>query len=342
MDLCTLFDSNYLDRGIALCESLNRVSDYFRLYVFAFDESAYRILKELNIRNVTVVSEGSILDDELRRIRQERSRSEYCWTCTPVIVEYVLDHYGVEACTYIDADMYFYSSPEFVFEEIKGKKCSASIIEHRFPNNITRDTNLRLHGKYCVEFNTFFNTEESRKILTWWKQKCFESCSMKLNEESFGDQKYLDEWEKRFGNIHEVENAGAGVAPWNLSDYRLEGKESNDIYLIYKGRQRVKLIFYHFQNLRFLDENTVNIGVYNEIGRKDKKLIFELYDNYIGKLRKNRKMLYKKFGIVFQEYEDRRKGNRWQYTGMQDLVSYICVYINCIFRGKKNRVAVKD
>ena len=336
MDLCTLFDSNYLDRGIALCESLNRVLDHFRLYVFAFDESAYRILKELNIRNVTVVSEESILDDELRRIRQERSRSEYCWTCTPVIVEYVLDHYGVEACTYIDADMYFYSSPEFVFEEIKGKKCSASIIEHRFPNNITRSTNLRLHGKYCVEFNTFFNTEESRKILTWWKKKCFESCSMKLNEESFGDQKYLDEWEKRFGNIHEVENAGAGVAPWNLSDYRLEGKESNGIYLTYKGKQRVKLVFYHFQNLRFLDENTVNIGVYNEIGRKDRALINELYIYYVKRLVEIRKYLKNKYNLNFKAYENRKKGSKWKYTGLKDLVAYIAIYINIRVRSKKD------
>ena len=38
MDLCTLFDSNYLDRGIALCDSLNEVSDNFNLYIFAFDK----------------------------------------------------------------------------------------------------------------------------------------------------------------------------------------------------------------------------------------------------------------------------------------------------------------
>ena len=111
MDLCTLFDSNYLDRGIALCESLNRVSNHFRLFVFAFDEPACRILKELNIGNVVVIPEEKILNDELQRIKKERSRSEYCWTCTPVIMEYVFEHYDVEACTYIDADMFFYDSP---------------------------------------------------------------------------------------------------------------------------------------------------------------------------------------------------------------------------------------
>ena len=159
---------------------------------------------------------------------------------------------------------------------------------------------------------------------------------MKLNEESFGDQKYLDEWEKRFGNIHEVENAGAGVAPWNLSDYRLEGKESNGIYLTYKGKQRVKLVFYHFQNLRFLDENTVNIGVYNEIGRKDRALINELYIYYVKRLVEIRKYLKNKYNLNFKAYENRKKGSKWKYTGLKDLVAYIAIYINIRVRSKKD------
>ena len=247
MDLCTLFDSNYLDRGIALCDSLNEVSDNFNLYIFAFDELAVRVLNELKLKNVTVIPEQNIMDDELARIRRERSRAEYCWTCTPVIIEYVLEHYDVRACTYIDADMLFYESPEFLWKELAGEKCNASIIEHRFPNNITKATNQRLHGRYCVQFNTFFNTEEGRDILRWWKQKCMESCSMKLNDKSFGDQKYLDDWKARFRGIHEVQNVGAGVAPWNISDYSFAGKNGKHISLLYRRERECRLIFYHFQ-----------------------------------------------------------------------------------------------
>ena len=342
MDLCTLFDSNYLDRGIALCESLNNVSDNFNLYIFSFDELAGQILNEFNIKNIVVIPEQSIMDEELARIKKERSRSEYCWTCTPIIIEYVLDHYDVNACTYIDADMFFYESPDFIWKEIEGKECNASVIEHRFPNNITKATNQRLHGRYCVEFNTFFNTKEGRNILKWWKQKCIESCSMKLNDKSFGDQKYLDDWKISFPGIHEVEDVGAGVAPWNISDYTLAGKDGEHIYLLYRRKKKTRLIFYHFQNLKFLKDNKVDMGVYNGIGKIDKQLVDELYVNYVRKITAIRTMLREKFNVRFQSYEDRSKGSKWKYTGIKDLAAYLAVYINHLFRSKKNVLMDKE
>ena len=342
MDLCTLFDSNYLDRGIALCESLNEVSDNFNLYIFAFDELAVQVLNELKLKNVTVIPEQNIMDDELARIKKERSRAEYCWTCTPVIIEYVLDHYDVRACTYIDADMFFYESPEFLWKELEGKTCNASIIEHRFPDNITKATNQRLHGRYCVEFNTFFGTKEGRAILRWWKQKCMESCSMKLNDKSFGDQKYLDDWKVRFRGIHEVQNIGAGVAPWNISDYTFVSKRGKHISLLYRREKTCRLIFYHFQNLKFLEDHKADIGVYNEPGKIDKRLVDELYGNYVKRIIKIRKMLEERFFVKFQGYEDRSKGSCWKYTGMIDLMAYIAVYMNRLFRGKKNLIVYSE
>ena len=45
MNFCTLFDSYYLDKGLALYSSLEKVSEDFTLYVFCFDEDSYEILK---------------------------------------------------------------------------------------------------------------------------------------------------------------------------------------------------------------------------------------------------------------------------------------------------------
>ena len=49
---CTLFDSNYLDKGIALYNSMLRVMDSFKLYIFAFDEKSEEILRRKQFKNV--------------------------------------------------------------------------------------------------------------------------------------------------------------------------------------------------------------------------------------------------------------------------------------------------
>ena len=53
---CTLFDSNYLTRGLAMYESLKRYSNNFHLYIFAFDDGSYKLLKKLGLEYVTIIS----------------------------------------------------------------------------------------------------------------------------------------------------------------------------------------------------------------------------------------------------------------------------------------------
>ena len=42
---CTLFDSNYLDKGLVLYDSMCKHMSQFKLYVFACDKKCYEILK---------------------------------------------------------------------------------------------------------------------------------------------------------------------------------------------------------------------------------------------------------------------------------------------------------
>lgn len=336
MNFCTLFDSNYLDKGLVLCDSLNKTDAEFTLYIFAFDKKAYDILCDLKIPNVVVIQEQDILDAQIQKIKEERSRAEYCWTCTPIIIQYVLEHFEVKECTYIDADMYFYSSPQVLMDEIEASGCSVSIIRHRFPNNIAKKTNEKFHGRYCVEFNTFFSDLSGKKVLQWWREKCIESCSMKLYDKSFGDQKYLDEWPKKFECIHEIEHLGAGVAPWNIADYRFVSEQDGRIVLRYKRRKEVPLIFYHFQNLNFLNNGDININVYNEMGKFDGRLLNRLYDDYIERLKQKRNFLKNRYALIFKMQPKRKEVTHWKYTGMRDLITYIFSFINGLLRGKQN------
>src|SRR5687767_8638553 len=121
INLCTLFDSNYLTRGLALYESLEQVCPSFHLYVLAFNDDCYNYLSKEKRTNLTVIPLAEFEDADLRRIKGTRTAPEYCWTCTPSIILYCLEKYNLSSCTYVDADMIFYHNPLILIEEMKEK-----------------------------------------------------------------------------------------------------------------------------------------------------------------------------------------------------------------------------
>ena len=73
---CTLFDSNYLTRGLAMYESLKKNSDKFHLYIFSFDDRSCKVLKELKLEAATIIQLEEFEDDELLNIKKSRTPGE--------------------------------------------------------------------------------------------------------------------------------------------------------------------------------------------------------------------------------------------------------------------------
>ena len=74
---CTLFNSNYLSRGLNLYYSIKKVSKNFRLYIFAFDNLTLKYLTTKKLKNVTVISLYEFEDKELKKIKNKRTMTEY-------------------------------------------------------------------------------------------------------------------------------------------------------------------------------------------------------------------------------------------------------------------------
>lgn len=274
-NFCTLFNSNYLTRGIALYESLKKYCKNFKLYVFAFDNECVDILNYLSLENMVVISPEEFEDEELLSVKSTRTRGEYCWTCTPSTILYVLKKYEVKSCTYLDADLYFYDSPEILFKELGSD--SVLITEHRYTEQYDQSN---ISGKYCVQFMTFKNDERGLRVLNWWRNACIDWCYARIEDGKFGDQKYLDDWIERFEGIHELKYLGGGVAPWNVQQYKFCKENSNIIGLNERIKEKFNLIFYHFHNLIFYKDGNVDLSTY--ILSKD--VIDLIYKDYLKHL----------------------------------------------------------
>ncbi len=263
---CTLFDSGYLTRGIAMYESLKRCTDEFNLYIFAFDDDCHKLLKELDLENVTVISLIEFEDKELLAVKKDRSAGEYCWTCTPSIIKYAIEKYDLDNCTYIEADLYFFSNPAILIDEMNKK--SVLISEHRYSKEY--DKSLK-NGKYCVQFMTFKNDHNGMKALNWWRQSCIDWCYARHEDGKFGDQKYLDDWTTRFDGVHVMQNLGGGIAPWNIQQYKLE----DNLF---------ELVFFHFHGFKFLFDNKVDLGGY-KLRDEDIKIVYQPYLEHLEKIK---------------------------------------------------------
>src|SRR5436305_15288172 len=101
LNFCTLFNSNYLARGLVMYDSLIKNCKSFHLFVFAFDDNTFQYLKKLNLKHLTVISLAEFEDSERLRVKPGRTAAEYCWTCTPSTIRYCLDVYHLDHCTYI-------------------------------------------------------------------------------------------------------------------------------------------------------------------------------------------------------------------------------------------------
>lgn len=79
---------------------------------------------------------------ELLKVKTERTRAEYCWTCSSWSIKYVLEKYKEKVCTYIDADMMFFSNPQDVFDQMYARNCSIIIVPHRFESEEEEKENM--------------------------------------------------------------------------------------------------------------------------------------------------------------------------------------------------------
>ena len=271
---CTLFDSAYLSRGLVMYQSLRLTKVDFHLYIFAFDDLCYKILNDMSLANVTLISLKSFETEDLLEVKPSRSKAEYCWTCTSSTIEYILTKYNEPSCTYIDADLFFFSSPEILNNEIKGIK-NVLITEHRY-SRLSSFFELKRSGRFCVQYITFSNDSSSRIVLDTWKKQCLNWCFARFEDGKFGDQKYLDDWPVIYNNIHILKHQGGGLAPWNIQQYAFEIKNTILTGKVKKTGLPFDVVFYHFQYVKLLSDGSYDIGWYF-ISSAIKKLFYEPY-----------------------------------------------------------------
>lgn len=267
LNFCTLFDSNYLTRGLALHQSLLAHCPEFTLYVYCFDDETHRILCEIKPPRLVPVSLAEFESEELLAVKPSRTKGEYCWTCTSHVVHHALEKFALGNVTYLDADIFFFSNPGILLDEMNAAGGSILITGHNYTPRYDQSAEC---GIYCVQFISFNADENGMTALRWWCDRCIEWCFNRKEDGRFGDQKYLDDWPKRFAGVHVLRHSGGGVAPWNVQQYSVGRGESCPTV------DGVPVVFYHFHNLAWHEDDTFMLDHYR-ISRDVQDIIYRPY-----------------------------------------------------------------
>jgi hypothetical protein len=213
----TLFDSLFLPQGLALYFSMQRNLNKFTLWIICVDDLSHSILSGLNLSNMRLLNLSEIETETLKKLKEERTKGEYCWTLTPFVPKFVFDSdNSVEQVTYLDADVWFRKNPRLIFKEFSKSEKSVLITDHAFAPEYDKST---LAGQYCVQFMTF-RRGSSEIVRSWWQDRCVEWCFNRHEDGKFGDQKYLDDWPVRFADeVHVLFNKELILAPWNATRF---------------------------------------------------------------------------------------------------------------------------
>lgn len=287
---CTYFDKGFLLKGLALHSSLVRHNPDAKLWILAFDKYTENVLIRMNLRGVTVVPLRDFEDKELLEIKNSRNPIEYYWTCTPSLPLYIFKKsHNTKIVVYLDGDLYFYSDALAGVKELGNASILA--VEHRFPRgmeHIAKDS-----GVYNVAFNVFKNNETGLKCLKRWRAQCIKWCYWKHEDGKLGDQMYLDEWPKLYGEkMVKSNNIGVDAAPWNISQYNVS-KKGQYVYI-----NNTKLSCYHFHQFQILGKNNFSRVLGYTLSKEVVKYIYEPYEDELRKQYNIVKNIDKGFEII--------------------------------------------
>ncbi|MDQ2862793.1 MAG: hypothetical protein M3R50_03915 [Bacteroidota bacterium] len=253
------------------------------------DDESYQYLRSLKSESIITISHLQLESHyaELLAAKKNRSRVEYYFTCSSAICSFIFDSYpGIELLTYLDADLYFFSSPEPIYKELKD--ASVGIIEHSFSFFGKR---YLKYGRFNVGWVSFRNDQSGRKCLEDWRQNCLQWCYDRLEAGKFADQKYLDYWPEQYSGVHIIKHPGANLAPWNVGRFRLK-LDPNSHWILVNDQN---LIFYHFASFKQVGTNSYITNVSKYLVPLTGVLRNNIYIPYLRSLVKYNEVLSIKF-----------------------------------------------
>lgn len=156
---------------------------------------------------------AQLTDDTAIRILRKYRGNALRWALKPIFILHLLNEY--DRVLYVDNDTCFYSSPDFLFEELEEK--SVLLTPHHYPADPGKEPHWLEASLRVGLYNAGFigASRSGIEAMQWWAECCAYNVRQSSWRGLFDDQRYLDLIPILDENAHVLKHKGCNVAGWN-------------------------------------------------------------------------------------------------------------------------------
>ena len=240
LQFCSISTVSHLHKTYALADSLAKYDAVLHVLVVDGAE-ANHFPANVRLYGLQIFDNQPLAQQILSKYKHKTDKLR--WALKPLFMLQVLTNNA--KVIYVDNDIYFYSNPDFLFDELNEN--NVLLTPHFYPSNPASNQNW-LEANYRVGlYNAGFigANQKAQEALIWWAKCCLYSLKKAYWRGMFDDQKYLDLLPVKFNKVQVLKHPGCNLAGWNDEELELTREENGGITI----NQKQAIVFIHFAAL---------------------------------------------------------------------------------------------
>lgn len=210
---CTIITKSHLRFALTLHMSYRKFGNY-QTKVLIVDGSEKDVSDYL-YPGVHYLFPGQINLERSKEVKNKyghiKSSDYYRWSMKPVLMYYLLNQEGYDRVIYVDSDLFFYQSPQFLIDLLEEHSILLTPHHHHSDPKIDETDFLRnfKHGHYNAGF--VGASRRGLKALDWWAVACIYKMGRIPKLGIFDDQAYLNLMPVYFEKVFIVHHSGCNL-----------------------------------------------------------------------------------------------------------------------------------
>ncbi len=274
--VCTISTQSHLFKSQALLDS---IANHSNADLFCLITDAKQSILEQSFQTHVL---SDLQSDLAIKLKEKYQGDRLRWAMKSMYIQLLLES-GYDQVIYVDNDIFFYDSPDFLFEKLNS--ANFLLTPHFYESNTGQNQNW-LEANFRVGlYNAGFigANKNSIPILNWWAECCLYNVKKAFWRGLFDDQKYLDLIPILFDNVEIIKHRGCNFAGWNSQSNQLS--RNSNLHLLIQNDPLVFIHFAAFSMMEFSKEEHLANKEF-EIYLKALKKINANFENKSNKLEK--------------------------------------------------------